>query len=101
MTIEEAIEMCEKLHKLFSVANEAGEELVAIKNIPVEYLGFAIEALEKQIPKKPYDVTEKEYDDFYYLGFICPSCNEAAVYQPYRPKFCKHCGQRIDWSVEE
>ena len=65
-------------------------------------IDMAIEALEKQIPKKPYDVTEKEYDDFYYLGFICPSCNEAAVYQPYRPKFCKHCGQKIDWlEVEE
>lgn len=59
-----------------------------------------INALEKQIPKKPYDVEEREEsieNGFYYLGFMCPSCNEPVIGQPYRPKFCKHCGQKLDW----
>lgn len=97
MAIEEAKEMCEKLHKLFSVATEAGEELVAIKNTPVEYLGFAIEALEKQIPKK---TIENPTDDtcLYYENY-CPSCENLLV---VRYKHCPKCGQKIDWSeVEE
>lgn len=87
MTIEEAIAHAKEQTEIF-----AGKHRV--------FLYLAIEALEKQIPNKPYDVDEKGNDDFYYLGFMCPSCNEAVVWQPYRPKFCKHCGQAIDWSGE-
>lgn len=64
-------------------------------------IDIGIKALEKQIPKKPYDVDEREENSFYYLGFMCPSCNKAIVGQPYRPNYCKHCGQKIDWKVEE
>ena len=58
-----------------------------------------IEALEKRIQKK---VTEKdeeigsEHHD-YYLSFICPACNESIYGQPYRPNYCKHCGQALIW----
>lgn len=55
------------------------------------------EAVERMKPKKPYDVEEREETDFYYLAFMCPSCNEAVIGQPYRPNYCKHCGQAIDW----
>ena len=97
MAIEEAKKMCEKLHKLFSVATEAGEELVAIKNIPVEYLGFAIESLEKQIPKKMNDIDEYEEDE---LCGYCPQCNKLQS-NLWNENFCGVCGQAIDWSVEE
>ena len=39
-------EICDKLYKLLAAANETGEKLVAIKNIPVEYLELVINALE-------------------------------------------------------
>lgn len=39
-------ETCDKLYKLLAAANETGEKLVAIKNIPVEYLELVINALE-------------------------------------------------------
>lgn len=48
----------------------------------------AIEALEKQLPKKPL-LKQKAY-----VGMIvCPIC-EVSDYG----KYCRHCGQRIKWS---
>ena len=85
MTIEEAIkDIRENIHP-------------SVGGISLE---IAIEALEKQIPKKPKEVEEKDEEEFYYLAFTCPSCDEAVVGQPYRPNFCKHCGQAIDWSEQ-
>ena len=59
----------------------------------------AIKALEKQIPKKVEDFLEREeeFGAFYKLDFMCPSCNNSTICQPYKPKHCKHCGQKLDW----
>lgn len=61
---------------------------------------MAIEALEKQIPKKVEEFMEREeeFSSFYKLDFMCPSCCNATICQPYKPKYCKHCGQALDWS---
>lgn len=48
---------------------------------------------EKSVAKK---VTEKN-DTEYHVDFICPNCNEAVYRQPYKPNYCKHCGQHFDW----
>ena len=56
-------------------------------------IDMAIESLEKQIPKKPKDYNEEDSS----IDFVCPNCCEAVYKQPYKPKHCKHCGQRIDW----
>ena len=61
---------------------------------------MAIQALKKQIPKKPVN-----YDKHYYK---CPCCNEDLeidndmlfVYDEEPPKFCIKCGQKLDWSDE-
>lgn len=63
-----------------------------------EAVKMAINALERQIPKKPSEVNESEYDRFYCVDFMCDTCNTAVIGQPYRPKHCKHCGQALDWS---
>lgn len=73
-----------------------------------ESIDMAIEALEKQIPKKPvhdgcFDsegiwhewkgVNGRSYD-------LCPNCNtNLCCEMPYdnKPKYCKHCGQRLDF----
>lgn len=88
---------------------KVGEAIKAMKNqiaiiqkIP-EYLGLkektdkqieerqtAIEALEKQLPKKPIEHPAK-FAPFY----ECPSCGNMDV---YGQKKCDHCGQRLDWS---
>lgn len=49
---------------------------------------IAIEALEKQIPKKPND-----YDGEIKVGF-CPDCDNVVTDNYY----CEHCGQALDWS---
>lgn len=55
--------------------------------------GMAIQALEKQIPKKP-----KERDCIGFDTLACPECKMALyLYEPY----CDNCGQKIDWSDEE
>ncbi len=56
-------------------------------------LNIAIDALEKQIPKKPYNdndngVYEKEY---------CPTCHRSLF---PNDSHCK-CGQAINWSESE
>lgn len=49
----------------------------------------AIQAVEKQIPKKPLPLDE------FHAFFGCPSCKRiVGTVQDY----CEHCGQRIDWS---
>ena len=58
----------------------------------------AIEALEKQLPKKVENRTE--YRNLYghlifYKGF-CPSCGR--VVESYRNNSCHVCTQRLDWS---
>lgn len=62
-----------------------------------EVAEVTVQALERMMPKKPLEIEEREEPDFYYLAFMCPTCNEAVIGQPYRPNNCKHCGQRIDW----
>lgn len=52
-------------------------------------LDMAIEALEKQIPKKP---TIDEYDGTY--SYICPCEAEVEENQAY----CDICGQALEWS---
>lgn len=64
----------------------------------IEVCNTAIEALEKQLPKKPEMRTT--YNDFdgrliCYKGF-CPSCG--GVVESYRNESCHHCAQMLDWS---
>ena len=55
------------------------------------------EAKEKQIPKKPTEINEIAYGKFYRIDFMCPSCDTSNIENPYKPNFCKHCGQKLDW----
>ena len=58
-----------------------------------EALDVAIQALEKQMSKKP-----KERDCIGFDILSCPECKMALyLYEPY----CDNCGQKIDWSDEE
>ena len=60
-------------------------------NYPLDYsIAFetAIEALEKQIPKK---VTKS----------VCPSCNRIFLFrhgEKRKGDYCDNCGQALDWS---
>lgn len=60
-----------------------------------EALKMAVEALEKQIPKKPKVSFQSEF-------YWCPNC-ECAIKMKIEEKtknirYCPFCGQAIDWS---
>lgn len=61
-----------------------------------EALDMAIEALEKQIPKKPIP---NSHDMFGIKCCICPVCS-CHVYSTSN-SFCHRCGQALDWSDEK
>ena len=82
MTESEAIELIEKDLKLHS------------KDLSSKYkngLRMAIQALEKQIPKKP------KTDDRYVM-YICRCCND---FVKVSHNYCQNCGQKLDWGDEE
>ena len=68
-----------------------GEHITAI--------GIAIQALEKQIPKKPvYEGDGYSDGHLVYDTWICPLCEKRyeVDYDDY--DYCPNCGQKIDWS---
>ena len=89
MTPKEAIEILQSQLHLDCKAD------LAIKELRARIV--AIEALEKQIPKKPLNQSD-EYDRTY---GNCPCCGEMVVDYPDDFRVCSNCGQRLDWRVEE
>lgn len=53
-----------------------------------EALDMAIQALEKQMPKKPDFTEDKEFA-------LCPCCNGKGLLD--KQKYCDNCGQKLDW----
>lgn len=89
-------------------------QITIIQKIP-EYLGLkektdkqigerrtAIEALEKQLPKKPDfegDGCDQE-GNLIYDTWICPNCEEYYEVDYDEYDYCPNCGQRIDLRKE-
>ena len=77
-----------RLKRLFS-----NYELDLPNTDSLEILDMAIQALEKQIPKKPAD------QHGVWLNKRCPSCDyvisrsEEGIFN-----YCKKCGQALDWN---
>ena len=87
MTYEEAIEYITERYVTMSMCLTLDECRKHNKAI-----SMAIEALEKQIPKKPYDTVR------------CPLCKIEVELQPIDTEqitYCLHCGQAIDWEENE
>lgn len=59
--------------------------------------GVAIEALQKQVPKKVLFGIMKGH---FMNGYHCPNCKELYV-EKMNFEYCPFCGQRIDWEGEE
>ena len=61
-------------------------------------LGICIEALEKQIAKKPRIIGVSDYAEY----MKCPQCRlTTALYSNVRPDYCTKCGQKLDWGEED
>lgn len=61
-------------------------------------VNVAIQALEKQIPKRP--IKSKEQRIRYVNTYYCPTCNLGFTGFNIA-KWCYHCGQKLDWSDDE
>ena len=86
MTYEEAIKHFKSLQKRYTKEHNGRM---------CEKVNLALEALEKQIPKKP--IIRETEDYFGYVRYIlCPNCKEIEFGHEH-PCFCKLCGQAIDW----
>ena len=69
-----------------------------------EAFQMAINALEKQMPKKP--IMKTYYEDMEEEYLCCPTCGEILTDRiPLDNKdfyfHCLNCGQKLDWSDEE
>lgn len=61
----------------------------------IEVYCAAIEALEKQLPKKP-DIMDYILGD---VNFKCPTCKSEYICEKgYEHFYCPNCGQKIKWS---
>ena len=59
-----------------------------------EALDMAVDALEKQMPKRP--LKKRIVNDGYAWEWVCPNCHIVKV--TTEKQFCDDCGQRLDWS---
>ena len=90
MTYEEAIKHFKSLQKRYTKEHNGRM---------CEKVNLALEALDKQIPKKP--IIRETEDHFGYVKYIlCPNCKEVEFGHEH-PCFCKLCGQAIDWEDHE
>ena len=82
--IREAIEDFQKLAELFQNKD----------SVAIEHCNTAIEALEKQLLKKP----EKVVSAIYGTSYECKNCGSEIEPLDIYADYCKWCGQRLDWS---
>ena len=71
----------------------------------IEAIQIAIQALEKQIPKKPRKTDSYRGVLKRVYAYVCPTCGNACLekYMNERQNtmFCWNCGQKLDWSEEK
>ena len=99
MTYEEALNFDQKWTAL-QAFNDLERYLLREEKPSMKAVAIAMQALEKQIPKK---IITKEFDDedeetkeqFKWTFYLCPVCGENIALKSYT--HC-HCGQALDWS---
>lgn len=83
MKIEEAI------GHIQDVICENNSPNITIFKLEKEALYMAVDALKKQLAKKPV-----------YECCVCPSCGNEVKFSIHH-NYCTECGQKLDWSGEE
>ena len=103
MDEKKAREAIERIHKMRDAYNATLRSLPQKTRERSDYNNYvdaflvAIEALEKQLPKKP-DIMDYILGD---VNFKCPTCKSEYICEKgYEHFYCPNCGQKIDWSEE-
>ena len=102
MTESEAVEKLKNMRLFMQIEDENND----CKFTEDDYKAneMAIQALEKQIPKKP--IMKQYFEDLEDEYLCCPTCGEILTDRiPDDNKtfyfHCMNCGQKFDWSDEE
>lgn len=98
MTYEEAIEEMENIYQNGFDNDFDNDEIEK----PLDAIRLAIEALEKQMPKRHHIEVNSRHEK----ELICPNCagyhgthgRFGSLNIPRHSKHCPWCGQAIDWS---
>lgn len=97
MTESEAVEKLKNMRLFMQIEDKSNDLKFAEDDYKANEM--AIQALEKQIPKKVVKDEKRSYK--------CPCCGESAKTETgdsfidYRLDYCDGCGQKLDWSDEE
>lgn len=101
MDEKKAREAIERIHKMRDAYNATLRSLPQKTRERSDYNNYvdaflvAIEALEKQLPKKP-DIMDYILGD---INFKCPTCKSEYICEKgYEHFYCPNCGQKIKWS---
>ena len=97
--IERAIESakCRIYRVRANVGQSLGHQIKADNQEEIQKV--TINALKKQMPKKPNNYT-KEYDDLLGMDYIQRYCDCGnKIYR--RQSYCEDCGQKIDWNLDK
>ena len=93
----------EAIKKLKDILGECTESEVAVcyvTDVDAPALEMAINALKKQIPKKPTPIDYEKYMDtvknalFLKGAYWCPNCKHVVKCGTY----CSDCGQKLEWN---
>lgn len=94
-------EAIERIHKMRDAYNATLRSLPQKTRERSDYNNYvdaflvAIEALEKQLPKKP-GIMDYILGD---INFKCPTCKSEYICEKgYEHFYCPNCGQKIKWS---
>lgn len=96
-TIENLKEIKEHMQEKVIIRNLHGRGEKDAEEVAFDF-DRAINALEKQIPKKPN--MGGSADKFQGGIYICPICCGVVGIENVRADYCADCGQRLDWSEE-
>ena len=99
MTVSESIEKLKNMRLFMQITDENSEHKFSEDYYKANEM--AIQALEKQIPKKP--IMKQYFENLKEEYLCCPTCGEILTDRiPADNKtfyfHCMNCGQKFDWS---
>ena len=95
MTYEEAVNFNQNW-TAEQAKNDLERYLLRGENPACKAVALGMQALEKQIPKKP--IPQKDKIMGHIVSFTCPNCGgEDLGNNEYRFECCENCGQALDW----
>ena len=82
------------IEETLTLMNDFADGIVQLERMSDSDLSNIITVLEKEMPKKP-ELSRVNEDTIYCK---CPSCVITTVlYDGCQMKYCKNCGQKLDW----